>query len=69
MTTSTSVILKKIGNPNLALYKGTGYWYFVYDDLDANSIYENQIVYVKYLSNMSVEQWVEEGKCLVNSVA
>jgi hypothetical protein len=53
----------------LALYKGTGYWYFVYDDLDANSIYENQIVYVKYLSNMSVEQWVEEGKCLVNSVA
>lgn len=58
---TTRKILKAIGCPILNLYKGEGYWYFVYDDLDRN-VFETQSVYTVRLSNLPLEEWVREGK-------
>lgn len=58
---TTRKILKAIGCPILNLYKGEGYWYFVYDDLDRN-VFETQSVYAVRLSDMSLETWVQEGR-------
>lgn len=58
---TTRKILKAIGCPILSLYKGEGYWYFVYDDLDRN-MFETQSVYAVRLSDMPLETWVQEGR-------
>lgn len=58
---TTRKILKAIGCPILNLYKGEGYWYFVYDDLDRN-VFETQSVYTVRLSNLPLEEWVREGR-------
>ena len=68
MTISAAQIIKKIGCDKLALYKGVGYWYFVYDDLDANGVYEDESVHCVKLNQMSLELWVEAGKDFVNRV-
>ena len=67
IATNTAQILKKIGSAPLNLFRGRGYWYFVYDDVETG-IYETSSVYTMYLKDMSVEQWVEEGLQLVNSI-
>lgn len=64
---SAALILKKIGNPCLTLHKGAGYWYFMYDDT-ARKIYETRSVYVMFLTQMSVEEWIEEGADFVRWV-
>lgn len=61
--TSASV-LSKIGCEHLALYKGDGYWYFVYSDEAAN-IYESESVYTMFLNSMNIDRWVNLGSALV----
>lgn len=61
---SAKQIIKAIGCEHLNLYKGQGYWYFVYSNPNGN-MYKDKSVYTMYLGDMSVEAWVEEGKALV----
>lgn len=70
MTTarSASQVLKKIGCDKLALYKGEGYWYFEYDDFDATKRYETHSIYTVYLSQLSLETWVQEGTDFVKKM-
>lgn len=64
--TRTKTILSKIAEPNLSLYKGQGYYYFVYDD--GNKVYKERCVMVNVMNHLSLDSWVYEGKCLVDSV-
>jgi hypothetical protein len=60
---SAAKILRKIGCPHLRLYRGKGYWYFVYDDFgryDSHSVYEMYLGGPEYL-----DFWVAEGRELV----
>lgn len=68
MSISTAQIIKIIGCDKLSLCKGSGYWYFVYDDLDANGIFETRSVYIFKLNRMSLESWVVEGQEFVDYV-
>ena len=62
----TKTILDQIGEPNLSLYKGQHYYYFVYDDGD--KVFEDRCVMVNAMNHLSLDSWVYEGKCLVDSV-
>ena len=58
-------IINKIGCPHLNLRRGSGYFYFEYDTIEAVAVdgqYETRSVCVMYLHDMSLERWVEEGK-------
>lgn len=71
MNITTNQILKAVANKNVTLIKGTCYWYFVYDSLDADlqsGIFETQSVMCKNLNHMSLEQWVDTGKQFVVDV-
>ena len=57
----TKTILDQIAEPNLSLYKGQGYYYFVYDDGD--KVYEERCVMVNVMNHLSLDSWVYEGKC------
>jgi hypothetical protein len=57
--TSAKQILKAIGNENLSLLRGPGYWYFVYDD---GRLYETYSVMTPYLCRGTLEDWVDEGR-------
>jgi hypothetical protein len=59
-------IIKNIGNPNLNLYAGKGYFYFVYTD--NNIIYEDHSVYTMRLHNMTMQQWINEGNYFLNKM-
>jgi hypothetical protein len=61
---TTHKILKAIGCPILNLYRGKGYWYFIYDDLDLN-VHASSSIYVMNLNDASLELWIEEGKALI----
>lgn len=60
-------VLKAVGCDKLDLVRGGGYLYFVYDD-KARNVWETESVYVCYLNQLSVEQWVDMGKAFVNRV-
>lgn len=64
---SAAQIIAKIGCPHLNLYRGDGYWYFVYDIPERN-IYETTSVFCKYLNSMALDLWVEDGKAFVAAV-
>lgn len=59
-------ILRAIGNENLSLYKGNGYWYFVYDD-DAE-MYGELSVYVVGLNHLDLDSWIAHGRDLIAQV-
>ena len=60
-------IIKKIGSPHLSLYSGEGYFYFVYDNGNPHA-WGDHSVYVYRLHDMSLEQWIEEGKNFLQEV-
>jgi hypothetical protein len=64
-TTSTKQVIKAIGNEHLSLYRGNGYWYFIYDDIKATGRYDSLSVLTMRLGDLSLERWVEEGRELV----
>lgn len=66
--TRAAQILKIIDCPKLSLYRGQGYWYFSYDDLDAGGPYETHSVPVVYLSQLNLDSWVAEGRQFVEEV-
>lgn len=61
---SKSQVLKAINHPSISLDYITGhyYWSFVYDN---GTIYETSSVYTPRLSDMTVDQWVEEARSLI----
>jgi len=60
-------IINKIGNPNLNLYKGQDYFYFVYDDGNITN-YSDHSVYVSKLNHLALDQWVEHGESFIKEV-
>ena len=66
MTKSISAqrILDKINCPFLSLFKGPGYWYFVYD-APLYNVFETKSVYTMYLKDLPMETWVAVGEELV----
>lgn len=64
---SAKQIIKAIGCEHLNLYRGSGYWYFVYSN-ESGNVYEDKSIYTMYLGDLSLEQWSEEGKELVATV-
>jgi hypothetical protein len=52
-------IIGAIGNPHLKLYRGDGYFYFVYDD--GKDRWEDHAVYVYRLNHLSYDKWIAEG--------
>lgn len=62
---SAREIVKAIGCPHINLYRGEGYWYFIFDDLAATGRYDSESVYCMRLNDMSLERWVESGKSFV----
>lgn len=57
-------IIRKIGCPHLSLFAGKDYWYFVYDNTKTGD-YETHSVYTEYLHDLSLEEWIKEGKAFV----
>ena len=66
--TSAAQVLRKIACPHLSLYRGQGYWYFVYDDLEKNGTFETQSVHVMYMKDASLKWWVAEGEAFVETI-
>ena len=60
-------IIKKIGNPNLNLYTGEGYFYFVYDNGNVKDFADHS-VYCYRLNHMSLDQWVDEGNGFLQEI-
>lgn len=58
-------IIRKIGCPCLSLFRGDGYWYFVYDD-PAQNVYETHSVYTQFLHDLTLDEWIKEGLSLVD---
>lgn len=63
---STKQVLDALRNDKLSLYRGDGYWYFVYDDGD--KIFETQSVYIKYLSSLELSDWLAIGRDFIDRV-
>jgi hypothetical protein len=61
---TVAAILKAIGNKNLNLYKGAGYYYFSYSD-ESKNLYETKSVVVCALNHLQFDQWLAEGRELV----
>ena len=61
MESMTKQILNRIGEENLYLYDGGGYFYFEYDD-------ETYAIYVNDLDDLTLDQWVESGKHFVKNL-
>ena len=53
-----ATIVNKINNPNIKLYQGEDYWYFVYDD---GCVYRERSAYVCRLNDLSLEQWCDHA--------
>lgn len=67
----TKQVIDAIGCKYLSFFNGGGYWYFVYDTLDDPTVppvYETHSVYTNRLGSLTLEQWVSEGKQLVDRV-
>jgi hypothetical protein len=59
-------VLKAVECPFLSLYRGNGYWYFIYDNFDAGGrVYESYSIYCYRLNQMDLEDWVAHGRDFV----
>lgn len=67
-STTIRKILKELGEQKLGLYKGTGYFYFVYDDVDESDFYLDHSVSICHLNHMSHEDWIAEGRDFLTQV-
>lgn len=67
---TTKQILKAVGHSKLKLWRvDAGYFFFQYDDLNANEIYETKTIEVYRLNHLPFERWVQEGQDFVAEVA
>jgi hypothetical protein len=60
-------VTKTIGCPQLSLYQGNGYWYFIFDDV-ARNIHESHSVYTMRLNDMPLDRWVDIGRTFAERV-
>ena len=60
VSTIENAINSNLRNPYVNLYKGEGYWYFVYDD-PVHCIYRTRSVYTYQLNDLTLEQWCDEA--------
>jgi signal transduction histidine kinase len=58
-------IVKAAGSSNLALYRGDGYFYFVYD---CNGRYLEHVVMVNTVNQISLESWLDEAKVILSQL-
>ena len=65
--TVEAAVNSNLRNPYISLYKGEGYWYFVYDD-PVHCIYRTRSVYVYRLNELTLEQWCESAEELISEV-
>jgi hypothetical protein len=65
---TVKAILRAIGNDKLELFRGNGYYYFTYDDLEVNKIWADESVYVCRLNHLDLNRWIEIGKEFINKV-
>ncbi|WP_170339668.1 hypothetical protein [Ruegeria arenilitoris] len=65
MIVRTATILKRIGNEHLSLHCGAGYWFFNFDDGD---IFETDSVYTMRLNDLSLDQWMAEGRVFIKQI-
>lgn len=65
MAHTTRSILAKIKCQHLNLYRGEGYWYFIYDN--GSGVYESHSVYVMRLNDMPEARWVGIGSAFVEA--
>lgn len=61
---SAKQVIKAIGCEHLNLYRGKGYWYFVYSNPQGNQ-YQDKSIYTMCLGDLSLEEWIKEGQSLV----
>lgn len=59
--------LKREGYP-VDLYRGVGYYYFVWDDLDAGGTWHDVSVAVCNFRDLTPDQWLEEGRTFAEAV-
>ena len=64
---SSKQIIKLLGCDKISLHAGKDYWYFIYDDLDVNCIFEEVSIFTCRLSDMSLERWLEAGQQLIDN--
>lgn len=64
---SAREVIKAIGNESLNLYRGEGYWYFVFDNVE-RALYDSESVYTMRLNDMALDRWVEIGKAFAAKV-
>lgn len=55
-------ILARLRNEHLSLEEAPTYWYFVYDN---GTVFRTHSVYVYRLNQLSLDQWVLEGRELI----
>ena len=67
VSTIENAVNSSLRNPYINLYKGEGYWYFVYDD-PVHCIYRTRSVYVYRLNELTLEQWCESAEELIFDV-
>jgi hypothetical protein len=65
---NTKSILKVLNCKHLALYRGVGYWYFVYDDPTTLGSYHTYSVFVVHLKELTLDRWIEEGTEFLKTV-
>jgi len=63
--TTTRKILAAIDCQHLALSRGEGYWYFIFDNGQA---FETCSIMVPHLNRLSLEAWISAGRAFVTSV-
>ena len=63
-TLTRNQVIKKIGNPHLKLYTGKDYFYFVFGGYN----YAQRSVMVPQLNDLSLDQWVDEGKSFLQEI-
>ncbi len=62
---TTKQIIKSLGNKNLSLFRGNGYFYFAYDD---GIVFETESVYTKRLNDLTLDMWIDTGKSFLSKI-
>ena len=60
-TANVTKRLAKLGHPEVTLYRGEGYHYFVFDAVDTHNVYDNHSVYNMHFRSVPFERWVQDG--------
>jgi len=65
LKTVNKAIANHVGNEYCHLYKGDGYFYFVYDN-PVTDVYRDYSVMVYHLNDLTIKSWVGFADDIVN---